>query len=102
MTPPLDPVSAQCFPSLARYARKVRRREILALVGIVLAGYVVGRDALSAYQGRVATEHMLGMMGRVNNLETTCQRDYPKRLTMTKAAAQVMAQRKEDARRGGE
>lgn len=102
MSPPLDPVTARCFPSLARYARKVRRREILALVGIVLSGYIVGRDVLSAYQGRVATEHMLGMMGRVNSLEAACQRDYPRRLTMTKAAAQVTVQRKEDARRKGE
>lgn len=98
----LDDVTLRCFPSLAAYIREVRRRELLALVGLVLSAYVIGRDALSAYQGRVATENMLGVIGRVNNLEETCQKDYPKRLTMTKPQAQVIAQRKEDERREGE
>lgn len=98
----LDDITARMFPTLAKYARTVRRRELLALTGIVLSGYVLGRDLLSAYQGRVATEHMMGMVGRVNNLEETCQKDFPKRLTMTKGAAQVIVQRNEDARRGGE
>lgn len=99
MMPPLDPVHARLFPSLARYARTVRRRELLALTGLALSGYVLGRDLLSAYQGRVATEHMLAIVGRVNELESACQREYPRRLTVTKAAAQVLTQQREDARR---
>lgn len=98
---PLDDITARMFPTLARYCRTVRRRELLALAGIALSGYVLGRDMLSAYQGRVATEHMMGMLGRINSLEETCQKDFPKRLTMTKGAAQVIVQQKEDARRGG-
>lgn len=107
---PLDPVTARCFPSLARYVRKVRRRDRLAFVGIVLSAYVLGRDLLSAYQGRVATQNMSAMVGRVNDLEGKCQKEYPKRLTLTKAQAQVWAasaghlsaQGKEDERREGE
>lgn len=95
---PLDDITARMFPTLARYARTVRRRELLALAGIVLSGYVLGRDLLSAYQGRVATEHMMGMLGRINSLEDTCQQTYPQRLTVTKAAAQVLTRQREDAR----
>ena len=96
---PLDDVTRRLFPTLARYARTVRRRERLALAGLVLSAYIIGRDVLSAYQGRVATEHMLAMVGRVNELEGVCQREYPKRLTITKAAAQVLTQRKEDVKK---
>lgn len=60
---PLDPVSARLFPSLARYARQVRRREILTIIGITLSVYVLGRDILSAYHGRVATQNMQAMVG---------------------------------------
>ena len=81
----LDPVTQRMFPTLARYARKVHRRELLALVGITLSAYVLGRDALSAYQGRVATENMLAMVTRVNEIEAQCQKEYPKRFSLTKA-----------------
>ena len=100
MTPPLDAVSARLFPSLAAYARKVRRRELLALVGIILSAYVLGRDLLSAYQGRVATENMHDMVGRINNLETACQKEYPKRAIVTKAQAAVSARQSEEERGG--
>jgi hypothetical protein len=56
----------------------------------VLSVYVLGRDMLSAYQGRVATENMHDMVGRINNLETVCQKDYPGRSIVTKAQAQVI------------
>jgi hypothetical protein len=86
---PLDPIHARLFPSLAAYAHRLRRRELLALVGIALSVYVLGRDALSAYQGRVATENMLAMVGRINELEAHCQRERPKQLTTSKAQSQV-------------
>lgn len=94
---PLDSVSARMFPSLAAYAKKVRRRELLALVCIAISAYVLGRDALSAYRERVATEHMLAVVMRVNNLESACQKDYPKRSLVTKAqAAVIVAQREKE------
>lgn len=77
MTPPLDPVTARLFPTLAAYARKVRRREIIALVGIALSLYIIGRDVLSAYQLRVAKENMSAMVGHVAALEDQYQRDHP-------------------------
>jgi len=93
---PLDDITCRMFPTLARYARKVRRREIVALIGIALSAYVLGRDLLSAYQGRVATQNMQAMVGRVNNLETVCQKEYPKRFTVTKAEAADSAWRREE------
>lgn len=45
MKPPLDPVSVRLFTTLARYARTVRRSELLALTALALSGYVLGRDA---------------------------------------------------------
>ena len=80
----LDPITQRMFPTLAAYAHKVRRRELVALVGITLSVYVLGRDLLSAYQSRVAAENMSAMVGRVNNLETTCQKEHPKRFVATK------------------
>ena len=94
---PLDPIACRLFPSLAAYARKVRRRELLAFVGITVSVYVLGRDLLSAYQGRVATENMLAMVTRVNQIEGQCQRTYPKRFLTTRgeAAAIIGQQEKE-------
>ena len=96
---PLDAVSARLFPSLAAYARKVRRRELLAMAGITLSAYVLGRDVLRAYREGIATENMLSMVTRVNEIEAQCQRDNPRRFTITKAAAQVSVQKLEDARK---
>jgi len=95
---PLDAVSARLFPSLAAYARKVRRRELLAMAGITLSAYVLGRDVLRAYREGIATENMLSMVTRVNEIEEQCQRERPKRLIMTKAQAQISAQKREDLR----
>ena len=97
---PLDPISSRMFPTLAAYARKVRRRELLALVAIVLSAYVLGRDMLSAYQGRVAAENMLAVVTRVNEIEAQCQQAQPRRFVLTKAAAQVGAAKKEEERMG--
>lgn len=94
---PIEPVTARLFPTLAAYAHKVRRREILALVLTALSVYVLGRDALSAYQGRVATEGLHAMLQRVNEIEGVCQGS--RKLVTTKAAAQVAVQKIEDARR---
>ena len=95
---PLDAVSSRLFPTLAAYARKVRKREILALVGIALSAYIIGRDMLSAYQGRIATENMLAVVTRVNELESQCQQAYPKRFNVSKALAQVLVQRHADGK----
>lgn len=95
----LDPIHRRLFPSLARYETRLRRRSILALIGLAVSAWIIGRDMLSAYQGRVATEHMLAVMARVDNLEGQCQREFPQRLTITKAQAQVLTQQREDARR---
>jgi len=92
---PLDPVEARLFPSLAKYARKVRRRGLLALIGIALSAYVLGRDVLSAYQGRVAASLMLACLPRQQALETQYQRDHVKSLTVSKAQANDSAWRRE-------
>ena len=94
---PLDAVSARLFPSLAAYARNVRRRELLALIGTALSAYVLARDALGAYQGRVATEGLHAMLQRVNEIEERCQGS--RKLITSKAAAQVIVQQIEDKRR---
>jgi hypothetical protein len=94
----LDPVSARLFPSLAAYARKVRRRELLALMGLALSAYIIGRDALSAYQGRVATENMLAMVTRVNLIENQCKKEYPKRFLTTRGEAAAIIGRQDKER----
>lgn len=96
---PLDEVTQRMFPTLAAYARRVRRRELLAMAGITLSAYVLGRDVLRAYREGIATENMLSMVTRVNEIEAQCQRDNPRRFTITKAAAQVSVQKLEDARK---
>ena len=96
---PLDPISARMFPTLAAYARKVRRRELLAMAGITLSAYVLGRDVLRAYREGIATENMLSMVTRVNEIEEQCQRESPRKFVLTKAAAQVHVQKLEDARK---
>jgi hypothetical protein len=94
----LDPITVRLFPTLAAYTRKVRRRELLALIGITLSAYLLGRDLLSAYQSRAATENMTAMVGRVNSLETTCQKEHPKRFVTTKAQAAVWDATREKAK----
>ena len=96
---PLDEITQRMFPTLAAYARRVRRRELLAMAGITLSAYVLGRDVLRAYREGIATENMLSMVTRVNEIEEQCQRERPKRLIMTKAQAQISVQKLEDARK---
>ena len=97
---PLDPITCRLFPSLASYVRKVRRRELLAMAGITLSAYVLGRDVLRAYREGIATENMLSMVTRVNEIEAQCQRESPRKFVLTKAAAQVHVQKREEERRG--
>ena len=94
----LDPLQARLFPTLAAYARDLRRREILAFIGVALSAYIIGRDLLSAYQGRIATENMLAVVTRVNELESQCQQAYPKKFTVSKSLAQVIVQRHADGK----
>ena len=96
---PLDEVTQRMFPTLAAYARRVRRRELLAMAGITLSAYVLGRDVLRAYREGIATENMLSMVTRVNEIEGQCQRESPRKFVLTKAQAQVSAQTKENERR---
>lgn len=77
----------------------MRRRILIATLLSILAIYVLGRDMLSAYQGRVATQNMSAIVGRVNDLEEKCQREYPKRLITTRAQANGSAWRKEKDQR---
>ena len=99
-TMPLDPLYLQMFPTVARYLKRARRERILVVMAGVLSAYVLGRDLLSAYQGRVATENMHDMVGRINNLETVCQKEYPSRTLVTKAQAAVSARQSEEERGG--
>jgi hypothetical protein len=96
---PLDPVEARLFPTLAAYARKARRRSILALIGLTLSVYIIGRDVLSAYQGRVATENMQAVVRRVNDLEAHCQKTSPSQFITTKTQAQDWAWEREKAKK---
>ena len=96
---PLDDITKRLFPSLAAYAHKVRRRELLAMVLSVLAVYVIGRDMLRAYRDGVATENMLAVVARVNEIEQQCQQERPRKFILTKAAVQVGAQKREEERR---
>lgn len=92
---PLDEITARMFPTLAKCERQMRRRILSTTILSILAVYVLGRDLLSAYQGRVATQNMLATVTRINALEEKCQRDYPKRLVMTKAQAADSAWKRE-------
>jgi len=96
---PLDPIQERLFPSLATYVRRVRWEEAIALILTVLSAYIIGRDILSAYQSRVATENMLAVVTRVNEIEAQCQKEYTRRFVITKAAAQVSAAKREEERR---
>jgi hypothetical protein len=43
---------------------------------------------------------MHDMVGRINNLETACQKEYPRRTLVTKAQAAVSARQSEEERGG--
>lgn len=96
----LDEISRRMFPTLAAQEDRMWWWRGVCIVGIILSAYVLGRDLLSAYQGRVATENMHDMVGRINNLETVCQKEYPSRTLVTKAQAAVSARQSEEERGG--
>ncbi|MDE2258887.1 MAG: hypothetical protein KGK17_00970 [Betaproteobacteria bacterium] len=89
----LDEVSARMFPTLDRYARRVRRRSILALIALTVSAYIIGRDVLSGYQMRVAKENMAALPARIVALEDQYQRDHHTTLTTTKAQSAVLVER---------
>jgi len=84
---PLDEITRRMFPTLAAQEDRMWWWRGVCIVGIILSAYVLGRDVLSAYQGRVATENMSAMVGRVNHMEEMCQKEYPARLKTTKVQA---------------
>lgn len=84
---PLDDVTRRCFPTLAACENRMRRRILFATLLSILAVYVLGRDLLSAYQGRVATQNMTAMVGRVNEWEEKCQKASPEKFRVTKFQA---------------
>lgn len=95
---PLDPVTARCFPSLARYARKQRWLGVLAIAGII---YVVGFWSgllVGSYRGQVADESYTYMVHEFARFKEDYLAHHAKGLTTTRAAAQVLTQRKEEAR----
>lgn len=92
---PLDPVSRHMFPTLAATEDRMWWWRAVYIIGIILSAYILGRDLLSAYQSRVATENMQAMVGRVNTLETTCQKEHPKRFVATKNDAWNATREKE-------
>lgn len=102
MKPALDPITARMFPTLAKYARRQRWLGLLAVAGIV---YVVGFWSgllVGSYRGAVADESYTRMVYEFNQFKEDYLKHHVKQLTMTKGAAQVIVQRSEDARRGGE
>lgn len=99
---PLDPTTARLFPSLARYARRQRWLGWLAVAGII---YVMGFWSgllVGSYRGQVADESYTRMVYEFNQFKEDYLKHHVKQLTVTKAAAQVITQQREDARRGGE
>lgn len=95
---PLDDITARMFPSLARYARRQRRLGLLAVAGIV---YVVGFWSgllVGSYRGQVANESYEYMVREFNSFREDYLKHHAGRFTTTKAQAQVIVQRKEDAR----
>lgn len=98
----LDPVSARLFPSLARHARKMKW---LGMLAIAVCVYMLGLHnglLLGTYRGRVADESYTKTVYEFNQFKEDYLKHHAKDLRTTKAAAQVIVQRNEDARRGGE
>ena len=96
---PLDPVTARLFPTFAAYVRWVRRLALvcshllLFLAGVAITFLFLG------YHQHIATENQGQLIGRVAVLEAQCQRDFPRKFVLTKAAAQVSVQKREEERR---
>ncbi len=93
----LDPVTAKLFPSIARRLRLLNRlllfctHALCFIIGVAITFLFLG------YHQRVATDNQTQIIGRVVTLEAQYQRDHPG-MHVSKAAAQVIVQRKDDER----
>lgn len=102
MSPPFDPVSARLFPSLARYARKQRWLGLLAIAVMIFTSGLACGLLIGNYRGQVADEFMTTWEREFHQFKEDYLKHHAKDLRTTKAAAQVIVQRKEDARREGD
>lgn len=98
MTPPLDSVSARLFPSLARYARKQRRLGLLAAAVMIFTSGLACGLLIGSYRGQVADESYNQTVREFGQFKIDYLEHHAKKLTTTKAQAQVIAQRNEDVR----
>jgi len=96
---PLDPISARMFPTLARYARRVRWVLYGCAAFIIFTAGLAAGVLIGGYRGQVADESYAHAIREFHEFREDYLKHHVKSLTTTKAAMQVSAQKKEDARR---
>lgn len=92
---PLDPLVARMFPTLARYARKMRWLGVLAIAVLIYTlgfhnGLLVG-----TYRGQVADESYTQTVREFNRFKEDYLKHHEQKLRVTKAQAQVAVSQKE-------
>ena len=98
MTPPLDAVSARLFPSLARYARKMKRLGLLAVAVVIFTGGLACGLLVGSYRGQVADESYQYQVREFNQFKEDYLRRFAKDLRVTAAQAQVIVTQRERER----
>lgn len=96
---PLDDITARLFPSLALYARKMKWCIGIAVAVMIFTSGLACGLLIGNYRGQVADESMTTWGREFHQFKEDYLKHHAKDLRTTKAAAQVIVQRKEDARR---
>ena len=84
---PLDPVTARCFPTIAKFARRQWWLGALGIVAALCALSFAGGVVVGHYQGMVSQENYHAVVLRINTLEQFTQEHHPKSLRTTRAQA---------------
>lgn len=94
----MDPITARLFPTIAKRLTRLNRLMVCCTHALAFVAGVALTFFFLGYHQRVATDNQMQIIGRVAVLEADCQREHPG-LRVSKAAAQVIVQRKDDERR---
>jgi len=97
----LDPTSARMFPTLAAYARRVRWLLYGCVAAIIFTAGLACGLLVGSYRGVVEDQSYAYMVREFHQFKEDYLKHHAKGLTMTKAQAQVSAQKKEGMRNGG-
>ena len=95
---PLDEITCRMFPTLARYARKMKRLGLLAVAVVIFTGGLACGLLVGSYRGQVTDESYQYQVREFNQFKEDYLKRFAKDLRVTAAQARVIVTERERER----